>query len=144
LNVTDQSRLTRVEMGESVAAVHAHDVGEMPEALFVRVGAMHLVGRPAAVIDALSRALHQCYSAHAAGSQVEACDGPGVHPPRRQANSLPLVTETREVDEPLSRIAPWATAKLLVLDGGAAISQAVSAGGGIKTSFYLIRHEDGA
>lgn len=66
----------RVEPDESVTAVYACDLEAMPDALFLRVGSLQLVGRPAHMVDALSRALQQCYSAWSSGQQDGACDGP--------------------------------------------------------------------
>jgi hypothetical protein len=142
--VSTQSRLVRVEANESVAAVFARDVGEMPEALFVRLGSVCVVGRPAEVADMLDRALRACYASWGAGSQLVACDGPDVDTQSCQAQPLPPMVVRSEIDVPPSRSAS-APAKLLVLDGGAAISDhPTSSGGGIRESFYLVHGEDGA
>jgi hypothetical protein len=136
--------LRRVEAGESVAAVYASAVGEMPDAVFVRLGTVCLAGRPSEVVDMLGRALRECYASWGAGSQFVACDGPYVNRPSRQANALPPLVGPSEVAGPPSRSAV-APAKLLVLDGGAVISDhPASSGGGIETSVYLIRDEEGA
>src|SRR5690348_1411676 len=108
--------LVRVDANESVAAVHTRDVGEMPEALFVRLGSVHVVGRPADVADMLGRALRECYASWGAGSESVACDGQDVAMQSRQGTALPPLVVPSEIDVPPSRSAV-APAKLLVLDG---------------------------
>jgi hypothetical protein len=116
----------------------------MPEVLFVRLGTVCVVGHPDDVVGALGRALRECYAAWGTGDQLVACDGPDVNAQSRQGTTLPPLVARSEIDVPPSRSAV-APAKLLVLDGGAAISDhPTSSGGGIRESFYLIRGEDGA
>src|SRR5215471_13159392 len=116
----------------------------MSEALFVRVGTVRVMGHPRDVIDALGRALRECYAAWGAGDQLVACDGPDVNTQSRQGTALPSLVVRSEIDVPPSRSAV-APAKLLVLDGGAAISDhPTPSGGGSRESFFLIRGEDGA
>jgi hypothetical protein len=92
----------------------------------------------------LDRALRGCYASWGAGSQLVACDGPDVDMQSRQGTALPPLVVRSEIDVPPSRSAS-APAKLLVLDGGAAISDHPTAsGGGIRESFYLIHGEHGA
>src|SRR5437660_893927 len=143
--MSTQGRTVRIEVDEAVAAVCAHEVGEMPEALFVRIGDVRLVGDADAVMSALARAFCECYRSRVAGQGLVACDGPDVALLGRQANALPPLVGPSEVDGTLSRGAV-APAKLLALDGGTAISDhPASSGGGIRESFYLIRNEgDGA
>src|SRR5262249_18905163 len=118
----------------------------MPEALFVRLGTVCVVGHPADVVNALGRALRECYATWGAGDQLLACDGPDVNAHSGQAaTALPPLVVRSEIGVPPSRSAS-APAKLLVLDGGAAISDHhTTSGGGIGESFYLTRDEgDGA
>lgn len=128
-----------------MAVVHAREVGDLPEAMFMRVGDVCLVGRPGDVADVLARALRDCYASWGTGSQTVACDGPDGDTQSRQAQPLPPMVAGSEIDVAPSRSAS-APAKLLVLDGVAAISDhPSSSGGGIRESFYLIRNEgDGA
>ena|SRR5437660_256352 len=141
--MSTQGRTVRIEVDEAVAAVCAREVGEMPEALFVRIGDVRLVGGADAVMSALARAFRECYRSRVAGHVAR--DGLDVALLGRQANALPPLVGPSEVDGTLSRGAV-APAKLLALDGGAAISDhPASSGGGIRESFYLIRNEgDGA
>jgi|ERR1041385_6989791 hypothetical protein len=62
----------RVEADEAVAVVYARDLEAMPDALFLRVGELHLTGRPAHVVAALESALHECLKAWASGYADEA------------------------------------------------------------------------
>ncbi len=131
----------RVEPGEAVSALYARDLEGEPDALFVRLGGVCLVGCPAVVVDMLSNALRECYGAWASGKQVAMDGSPnGACAPRQ--DTLPPVADHSEVGDALSRIAPWATAELLVLDGGASNSDPLACGGRDRTSVYLIAAED--
>jgi hypothetical protein len=129
----------RVEEGDPVVVLYARDVSAKPSVLHVKLGGVELVGRPMVLVEMLGRALCECYAAYVPDKQDGACDGTGVPLLGRQANALPPMVGPSEVDGTLSRSAV-APAKLLVLDGGTASSDhPASSGGGIRTSFYLIR-----
>ena len=133
----------RVEPDESVAAVYARDIDTMPDALFVRIGSLHIVGRPAVLVEVLDRVLSECWSVWADGRENVACDGPDVAGAgTSQVMALPPSTAQTVVGDALSRIGPGPTAKPLVLDGVTASTDDPQVqGGGIRKSFYLIRHE---
>ncbi len=133
----------RVESGELAMALYVRDGQDArDDVLVMRLATLRLAGSPAAVVDLLSRALGECFTACANGRQdVESGDPSGAGT-QAQSQSLPPVTALSEVGGTLSRLAPRATAKPLGLDGGSSISDHLaSAGGGFKTSFYLIRDE---
>ena len=135
--------VVRVEAEESVAAVYARDLQELPDALLLRVGTLQLVGRPAHMVQMLGEALEQCWAAWSSGYQDDARDGHGdATDAPSKITFLPPLVENAVVDDTLSRVGPWPTAQPHALDDGAAITDPlVSSGGGIKTSFYLIRSE---
>lgn len=131
----------RVERDEAVAAVYARDLEGLPDALFLRIGSLQISGRPADIVEVLGRALEECWSAWAGGYRDVVGDGQGDAAGNpEKVTALPPLVEQPVVDDALSRIAPWATAKPLVLDGGAASADPLRfSGGGIRESFYLIR-----
>ena len=141
----DVRRLSvRVEADESVSAVYARDLDAMPDALFLRVGSLHIVGRPHVLMEALTRAVQECLQAWASGYQDAAGDGPSVTAGNREkVTALPPLVDQPVVDDALSRVGPWADGRRpLALDGGAASADPLRfSGGGIRTSFYLIRNE---
>ncbi len=126
----------RVESGESVTVLHARDLLVAPDALHVRLGDVCLVGSPAAVVDLLSRALQQCYSAWGDGRRAGLDDGPDGAGPQTQV-SLPPVTEATEVGDALSRLARARRRSRLALTVGHR-SQTLSplVGGGIGPDVY--------
>ncbi len=126
----------RVESGESVTVLYGRDVLVAPGALHVRLGDVCLVGSPAAVVDLLSRALQQCYSAWGDGRRVGADGGPDGAGPQTQV-SLPPVTEATEVGDARSRLARGRRRSRLALTVGHR-SQTLSplVGGGIETDVY--------
>ncbi len=126
----------RVQSGESVTVLYARDLLAAPEALHVRLGDVCLVGRPAAMVDLLSRALRQCYAAWGDGRQAGLDGDPDGAGPQTQV-SLPPVTEAAEVGDALSRLAGGDGDSRLALTVGHR-SQTVSplAGGGIETDVY--------
>lgn len=72
----------RIDPDESVAAIYARDLEELPDALFLRIGALCLSGRPHVVMEVLNRAAQKCWSAWASYHQGEVGggqDGAGVN-----------------------------------------------------------------
>ncbi len=126
----------RVESGETVTVLYARDLLVTPEALHVRLGDVCLVGRPAAVVDLLSRALQRCYAAWGDGRRAGLDGGPDGAGPQTQV-SLPPVTEATEVGDALSRLARGRRQSRLALTVGHR-SQILSplAGGGIEINVY--------
>ncbi len=134
----------RVDADEPVTVLYARDVLMRAGALHVQLGDLHFVGRPAAMVDVLGRALRECYAAWGAAHRDDMCEVSGAHMVRRQAQQpLPPLEGPSEIDGTLSRGAV-APAKLLALDGGTAISDhPPDSGGGIERSLYLIHGEGG-
>ncbi len=125
----------RVESGETVTVLYARDLLLAPHALHVRLGDVRLVGRPAAVVDLLSRALQQCYVAW--GDRSAGLDGGPDGGGGQTEVSLPPVTEATEVGDALSRLAAGDGDSRLALTVGHR-SQTLSPlmGGGIRTDVY--------
>jgi hypothetical protein len=118
----------RVEGGERVVALSAWDTMDGTGELVVQVGTLRFVGRPAAVVDLLGRALRECFVAYGNGT-----------PNKR--SFLPL-TEPSEVGGARSRVAV-ATAKPLALEGVTSISDHLApAGGGIRISVFRMNEGD--
>ncbi len=125
----------RVESGETVTVIYARDLLVAPDALHVRLGDACLVGRPAAVVDLLSRALQECYAAWGDGSA--GLDGGPDGAGGQTQVSLPPVTEAAEDGDALSRLAAGDGDSRLALTVGHR-SQTLSplVGGGIETGVY--------
>ena len=122
-------RSVRVEAGDPVTVLYAQQPATMPHTLHVQLGDVRLVGKPAAMVELLGRALSECYAAWG-GGQVAAGDyqgsmlgqgngdfhvsviSPGFTPPSVSSSRTKghRVLEAGWIDHPTVEDEPWPVA----------------------------------